>query len=94
MTCFRTQDGKTVRQWCLANKVPYASVWESLDRGLSVIDACKRGIERRGKKNNSKYFYNGKTISDMFGNNSSSYQKFIRRIYKGMTISESLKGLV
>ena len=94
MTCFRTKDGKTVHKWCKENDVPYASIWENLDKGLSVEEACQKSLARRGIKNNAKYFLNGRTVSNILGRGSDSYQLFMRRIYKGMTMDEALKGLL
>ena len=94
MTCIRRKDGKTIRQWCLENNVPYGSVWNNVDKGMDVDEACQHSLERRGKKNNSKYIYQGKTVSSILGNTSSAYQTFARRIRKGMTVEEAMKGLI
>lgn len=93
MTCFRLKNGKTVRQYCLENQILYALVYKELEKGLTSEEACRKVLERKGKKAGSepKYFYKGTPVSKIFKINSTKYHRFISRINNGMSIEKAVE---
>lgn len=95
MTCFVRTDGKTVRQWCLEHEVSYGAVWNHLERGMNPNDACREALRRRGQRfSHPKYFYKGKSLVEILGQQTNRYHNAMRRIRNGMSIENALKGII
>lgn len=92
MTCFVRTDGKTVRQWCLEHEVSYGAVWNHLEMGMNPNDACLEALRRRGQRfSHPKYFYKGKSLVEILGQQTNRYHRVLRIMRKGTSIENAIK---
>lgn len=91
MTCFRLNNGKTVRSWCKENGICYQTIWHRLDAGFTPEEACSK----KYKNKNRKLFYKERSIVDICGGTSTKrYRRIWSRLKRGWTMEQAVKERV
>ena len=92
MTCFRLNQRKTVRQWCLENGVNYNSVYNRIEQGMEPEYACREALKYKGKRfSHPRLFYKERPIRDIYRHDNKSYALVLRKIRDGMTTEEAIQ---
>lgn len=92
MTCFRLNQRKTVRQWCLENGVNYNSVYNRIELGMTPKMACREALRYKGKRySHPLLFYKEKPIRDIYRNNTKGYALVLSKIRQGMTPEQAIQ---
>lgn len=93
MTCFRTKEGLSIRQWCISNNVPYHCFYRAMDRCSTVEEACEHAvIAHKSGKSHPKRFYKGVPIVSMFKYGTPTYYRVISRVNKrGWALEKSVE---
>lgn len=80
---WRMSDGKSVMQFCRENKVTYTCVMAYIEKGLSVDEACKKALERKGRKDSASiYFIGDMSLHKWCRENNENYQMLRKQILK------------
>lgn len=88
---YKRSDGISIRNWAIKHNVNYWTIYQGIQRGLSVDDACKNAIERKGKKDGStKYFVGKLTLRNYCKLNKINYSGVAQLIRKGLTVQQAL----
>jgi hypothetical protein len=86
-------DGVSVRKWAKANNVCYKTIYDNIQRGYSVEDACTMAAKRRGRKDSHvKYFVGKRSLRFYCMQNGLNYRTVCRKIKNGMTINQALRS--
>lgn len=93
MTCFKMQNGETLRQYCLKNDICYSAIYGRLEKGMTPEAAIAEYLPHKGRKDQSaKYFINGKKLTDYTGGSKTKvYRKILWLMYaKKLSPKEAL----
>ena len=84
-------DGISIRDWAKKHKANYCTIYQGIQRGLSIDEACDNALKRKGRKDSSaKYFVGKLTLRYYCDKNGIDYKRVIRLIRKGLTIQKAL----
>lgn len=83
MTCFRMQNGETLRQYCLKNDICYSAIYGRLEKGMTPEAAIAEYLPHKGRKDQSaKYFINGKKLGEYTGGTKTKlYGRILKLMY-------------
>lgn len=84
-------DGISIRDWAKKHKANYWTIYQGIQRGLSIDEACDNALKRKGRKDSSaKYFVGKLTLRYYCDQNKIDYKRVTRLIRKGLTIQQAL----
>jgi hypothetical protein len=84
-------DGISIRAWAKKHKANYWTIYQGIQRGLSIDEACANALKRKGKKDSSaKYFVGKLTLRYYCIQNNINYKHITALIRKGLTIQQAL----
>lgn len=84
-------DGVGIREWAIKHNVCYHTIYQGIQRGLSVDDACTNALKRKGRKDGStKYFVGKLSLRYYCIQNNINYRSVTRMIRGGLTVAQAL----
>ena len=88
---YKRTDGVSIGQWAKKHDVCYWTIYQGIQRGLSIDEACDNALKRKGKKDDSaKYFVGKLPLRYYCIQNNINYRTVLSRIRKGLTVTQSL----
>ena len=92
---WKMSDGKPVIEFCRETGACYQTIWYHInDKGLSVDDACKKALSRKGRKDNSKFFVGNISLKDYCRKAEINYNTVYSKILKGFSIENAVAYVV
>lgn len=90
---YKLPNGQKLIDWTIENNVHYSVVWSHIIRkGLSVEDACKIALERKGKKDcSAKYKVGDVSVKQWCTENGFNPYLVYSRIHRGFSVEEAVR---
>lgn len=90
---YKLPNGQKLIDWAIENNIHYSVVWSHITRkGLSVEDACKRALERKGRKDcSAKYMVGDVSVKQWCVENGFKPYLVYSRIHRGFSVEESVR---
>ena len=88
---YKRTDGVSIGEWAKKHNANYWTIYQGIQRGLSIDDACTNALKRKGRKDSSaKYFVGKLTLRYYCIQNNINYKTVTRLIRNGLTIQQAL----
>lgn len=90
---WKMSDGKPVIKFCRETGASYSTIWKNInDKGMDIDEACKKGVERKGRKDNSlKYFVNDTPLIQYCRDIGINYNSVYNKMYRGLSQEKALE---
>lgn len=88
---YKRTDGIGIGEWAKKHNANYWTIYQGIQRGLSVDEACENALKRKGRKDSSaKYFVGKLTLRYYCSQNNINYKTITRLIRGGLTVQQAL----
>jgi hypothetical protein len=92
---WKMSDGKPVIEFCRETGASYQTIWKHInDKGLSVDDACKKALERKGRKDNTKLFIGNTPLIEYCRKKGIKYHSVYNKMLRGFSIENAISFVV
>lgn len=71
----------------------YQTIYDGIQRGLSVDEACDKALKRKGRKDaRTKYFVGKRSLRHYCMQNGLNYHAVLRKVRSGTSIEKALRS--